>query len=202
MNVIVYVDGFNLYHGLRSRSWKRYYWLDLWLLAERFLRPGQTLVRVVYYTSLIKHDPPGQSRQLRYLDALRTVRPALSIVYGHYLAKAQRCRSCGGTWLRPEEKMTDVNIACDLLLDASDGSFDVALLVSGDSDLVPPIRAVRDRWPRKAIVAIFPPDRSSEALKKAAHGWLWLGEDKLRRSQLPDRVPVSGRFIERPREWS
>ena len=37
------IDGFNLYHGLRSKGWKKYYWLDLWALAERFLRPGQTL---------------------------------------------------------------------------------------------------------------------------------------------------------------
>ena len=27
--VSVYVDGFNLYYGLRSRGWRRYYWLDL-----------------------------------------------------------------------------------------------------------------------------------------------------------------------------
>ena len=27
--VAVYVDGFNLYYGLRSKGWRRYYWLDL-----------------------------------------------------------------------------------------------------------------------------------------------------------------------------
>ena len=26
--VIVYVDGFNFYYGLR-KSWKKYYWLDM-----------------------------------------------------------------------------------------------------------------------------------------------------------------------------
>ena len=30
MNVICDIDGFNLYHGLRSKGWKKYYWLDLW----------------------------------------------------------------------------------------------------------------------------------------------------------------------------
>ena len=27
--VIVYIDGFNLYFGLRSKGWKKYYWLNL-----------------------------------------------------------------------------------------------------------------------------------------------------------------------------
>ena len=39
--VAVYVDGFNLYYGLRSKGWRRYYWLDLRSLSEQLLRPGQ-----------------------------------------------------------------------------------------------------------------------------------------------------------------
>ena len=31
--VVAYVDGFNLYFGLRSKGWKKYYWLDLCALA-------------------------------------------------------------------------------------------------------------------------------------------------------------------------
>jgi hypothetical protein len=44
--VIVYVDGFNLYFGLKSKKWQRYYWLNPRLLAENLLKPGQTLVAV------------------------------------------------------------------------------------------------------------------------------------------------------------
>lgn len=203
MNVICYVDGFNLYHGLRSCGWKRYYWLDLWGLAERFLHPEQRLVRVNYYTSLIKQDSAGERRQLDYIDALRAIRPRLTVCFGHYLAKRQQCRACGLTWMRPEEKMTDVNIACDLLLDAADCRFDVALLVSGDSDLIPPIRAVRARWPSKKVIAVFPPQRSSEALRRAANGWTHVGEDKLRKSQLPERVRVAADcYVARPADWA
>ena len=32
--VILYVDGFNLYFGLRSKGWRKYYWLDLVHLAR------------------------------------------------------------------------------------------------------------------------------------------------------------------------
>ncbi len=26
--VIVYIDGFNLYFGLKSKGWRRYFWLN------------------------------------------------------------------------------------------------------------------------------------------------------------------------------
>ena len=36
--VIVYIDGFNLYFALRSKGWRKYYWLDLALsVANRVL---------------------------------------------------------------------------------------------------------------------------------------------------------------------
>ncbi len=40
--VIVYVDGFNFYYGLKSSArWKKYYWLDIVKLFESFMRPNQ-----------------------------------------------------------------------------------------------------------------------------------------------------------------
>ena len=39
--------------------------------------------------------------------------------------------------------MTDVNMAVELLSDAQDDEYDVAILVSADSDLAGPIEAVR-----------------------------------------------------------
>jgi len=99
--------------------------------------------------------------------------------------------------------MTDVNIACRLLTDAMDGRFDVALLLSGDSDLVPPVQIMRQRWPQKRVVALFPPNRYSDALKRAVHGHTWIGEDKLRQSLLPDDVEViPGTVLHRPPSWS
>jgi uncharacterized LabA/DUF88 family protein len=202
VNVICYIDGFNLYHGLRSKRWRKYYWLDLWALAERFLKRGQTLVEVVYCTTLIKDDPPGQQRQLTFIDALKAHRPGIKVVYGHYLAKEMRCFNCGNTYTRHEEKMTDVNIACHMLTDAMDCRFDVALVLSGDSDLVPPVKTVRDRWPRKRVIVLFPPDRESGALRRAANGQKWIAEADLRQSQLPGVVQLAdGKSAARPAEW-
>jgi len=203
MNVICYIDGFNLYHGLKSKGWKRYYWLDLWALAERFLRPGQTLVEVAYCTTLIKGDKFEQQRQLDFISALETTRPGIHVAYGHYLSKQMKCFHCGNEYTRHEEKMTDVNIACRMLADAMDDRFDVALLMSGDSDLVPPVRAIRKRWPTKRVIAVFPPDRSSGALRAACHGHTMIGQDKLRHSLLPERVAIHpGRTVIRPADWA
>ena len=38
-----YIDGFNLYYGLRSKGWHSYYGLDIHCLVENLLQPGQRL---------------------------------------------------------------------------------------------------------------------------------------------------------------
>ena len=50
---MVYVDGFNLYYGLKSKGWRRFYWLDVRELSEKLLRAGQRLVGVRYFTARI-----------------------------------------------------------------------------------------------------------------------------------------------------
>ena len=87
--VIVYIDGFNLYYGLRSRGWRRYLWLDLRRLSENLLRPAQQLEAVRYFTAQISaesHDPDRPRRQGLYLEALQTL-PDLSLHYGSYITK-------------------------------------------------------------------------------------------------------------------
>jgi hypothetical protein len=43
LRTIAYIDGFNLYYGLRSKGWKRYYWLNLQMLAQNFFQPDSHL---------------------------------------------------------------------------------------------------------------------------------------------------------------
>jgi len=42
VRVTVYIDGFNLYFGLRDQYGRKYLWLDLQALAESLLRAGQS----------------------------------------------------------------------------------------------------------------------------------------------------------------
>ena len=69
-------------------------------------------------------------------------RSDIELHFGHYLQKEIKCRNCGASWQSNEEKMTDVNIATQLLIDAFNDDFDVAIVVSGDSDLTTPIQNV------------------------------------------------------------
>jgi hypothetical protein len=49
--VIAYVDGFNLYFGLRAKGWKRFYWLNIQKVGQHLLRPEQTLAATKYFTA-------------------------------------------------------------------------------------------------------------------------------------------------------
>ena len=199
--VIAYIDGFNLYFGLRSKRWAKYYWLDICALCESLLIPGQTLAATKYFTSRISGPKDKQARQTKFLDAIQA-NGTLSVFYGKYQTNEQRCRTCGNVARIPQEKMTDVNIATEMLVDAFSGSMDTALLVSADSDLVGPVRAVRRLFAAKRVVACFPPGRSSKALKQAASAWITIGRDSLSASQMPKTVRLqSGYLIERPDEW-
>ena len=202
--VSFYIDGFNLYYGLRSKGWRRYYWLDLCQLARNLLLPDQRLAAVRYFTSpvLPQPDNPGQrERQRTYLEALATL-PHLSIHYGYFLAKDYTCPVCGAGRSTFEEKMTDVNIAVALLQDAQDDTFDTAIIISGDSDLSGPIFAVRQRYPGKRVIVAFPPNRTSFRLRQSASASFTIGRRRFSASLLPEQVQTAdGYVITKPAEW-
>lgn len=199
--VIAYVDGFNLYYGLRSKNWKWFYWLNIQEMAQRMLKPGQILVSTKYFTSIVNQPADKHKRQATYLEALRTLSD-FQIYYGHFLSDTVACRNCGHTYQTHHEKMTDVNIATELLSDAFQDGLDTALLVSADSDLVGPVRTVRRLFNRKRIVAAFPPGRYSNVLKRAANAYTHIGRNVLSRSVFPDRITKPDGFVlQRPRRW-
>ena len=202
--VLAYIDGFNLFFGLKSKGWKRFYWLDVNALSRNLLRPDQRLRGVKYFTSRVSTSPtdPDQARrQNTYLEALATL-PDTSLFFGHYLAKPVECHACGNRWTKNEEKMTDVNIATELLVDAFQDRFDTALLVTADSDLAGPLMKLRSLFPAKRVVVVFPPDRVSERLKREASSWLTLGRGTIARSQLSTPViKPDGFALHRPATW-
>jgi hypothetical protein len=64
--VIAYVDGFNLYYGLKEAGYERYLWLDVHGLVRNILNPAtQTLVRVNYFTSRVSDPPEKVARRGR-----------------------------------------------------------------------------------------------------------------------------------------
>lgn len=94
--VHVYVDGFNLYHGLKEMAghgpeltqWK---WLDINALSQR-LAPHDDVVGIRYFTARVKFsdvDAQKQDRQQVFLRALHTL-PNVTVHYGTFLRKKKR----------------------------------------------------------------------------------------------------------------
>jgi len=197
--VSVYIDGFNLYFGMISK-YEHTKWLNIEALSEALLKPNQKLEDVKYFTARISNNPSKEQRQKSYIDAIKTTR--VKIIFGHYKSKPKSCNRCGHSWNTNEEKMTDVNIAVNMLTDAMDDKYDIALLISGDSDLVPPIHTIHKYFPEKRVVVAFPPNRHNNSVKNAAKGSFIIGRSKLVQSQFNEEVIGENNYIIRkPKEW-
>lgn len=199
----VYVDGFNLYHGLHDKWGRRYLWLDLTALA-RAMRPRSDVISVTYFTAPVLGDPQAASRQSSYIAALKAHSGGLRDVQGRYQTKQRTCRRCGGSYTHYEEKETDVNIAVSLVADAAEGAMDAALIVSADSDLSPAIKTARRLRPDIFIAAAFPPKRFSNELKTLMPSSFHIGHSSIRSAQLPEVVtdPRTGASWKRPGKWA
>jgi hypothetical protein len=200
--IITYIDGFNLYFGLKSKGWKHLYWLNLSALAQNLLQPGQQLIATKYFTARISGRPAKVARQSTYIDALQTL-PNFHIFLGQFLLNPRDCPKCGYSYSVPSEKMSDVNLAVQLLTDAFRDRFDRALIISADSDLAPPIEAVQALFPNKTVVVAFPPARKSKKLSQVANAYFTIGAAKLRQSLFPPHVQRADGFIlQKPQEWN
>jgi len=147
-NVNVYIDGFNLYYGAVKGTPFR--WLNIAALCKHLL-PGDNLQSIKYFTAIVSarpHDPQQPMRQQVYLRALRTL-PNVSIIFGQFRTHSCPMILTGSNppqrvWVdKTEEKGSDVNLAAYLLNDAFRNRFEVAVVVSNDSDLMEPVRIVR-----------------------------------------------------------
>ncbi|MCM8596891.1 NYN domain-containing protein [Accumulibacter sp.] len=86
MRTWVYIDGFNLYYGIRNSGCK---WLNIKALSEAAMPSGVVVEKLKYYTARVSGiaDSDQPRRQQIYLNALRTV-PEVEIFFGQFLAKA------------------------------------------------------------------------------------------------------------------
>ena len=220
MRTIIYIDGFNLYYRmLKARpDWK---WLNPKLLAEQVLNPGHVITRVNYYTARLSsraHDPDAPARQAIYLRALSTV-PEIAVHEGNFmtsepwmpLASPARAKPDGYQWNVPaphvvkvvkyEEKGSDVNLGAHLVRDAFTNSFDVAVVLTNDSDLVEPIR-IATREAGKRIGLLVPVRYPTQSLIAAASFHLHIRAGHLARAQFAAQLHApDGSIIARPASW-
>lgn len=102
--------------------------------------------------------------------------------------------------LDTEEKGSDVNLASYLLLDGFEDEYELAVVVSNDSDLMLPIRMVKERLGKQ--VGVFDPSRRrSFELHGAASWYRPLRQGPLSASLFPDTLSDSQGTVSKPASW-
>lgn len=210
--IAAFVDGLNLYHGMRDVGLLRYRWLDIRRVCERLAvrasakggRGPMTLTEVVYCTSYVRENQ-AQRRQDLFVQALESHCPNLRVLLGRYEEKGRECGcacGCHNYVAFQKEKRTDVNLAVEMMEAATGADPPAAvMLVTGDTDLVPAIEAVRSR--NMTVVVAAPPARHQEHLNQAADIYLRISRTDLRHSPLPAVVhrPDTGYPLTPPTGW-
>lgn len=211
-----FVDGFNLYHSLASLAVESgdesVKWLDLRLLARVMLplvSPTASLRSVHYFTALPEHlhlsDPARLQRHRTYLRALTARGPTRPVIILGRIAQQQvqvqvaGVNVMGRVW---REKGTDVALAMALLREASSGDLDDAIIVSGDADYLPAIKACREMYPRVRVRFAFPRGRASKELGREAPGSFTLHAQTYLSCRLPEQIKLpSGKIVYCPPPW-
>ena len=217
---IVYIDGFNLYHGCfddhtNRPHWRQYRWLDLDALCQT-LCPQARVNRIRYFTALVDPyptNPNNRARQLTYLRALGTI-PHLTIHHGRFATNEKERPLAVPNAPRPtpilpirmvpiierEEKGSDVNLASYLLLDAFRRDYDLAVVVTNDSDLAEPIRLVRSEFGLKVRI-VNPRKGLAYGLRGIADFYsnikLWM----VQQSQFPPTMTDAVGTFTKPAHW-
>lgn len=204
----IYVDGFNLYYGaLKGTPYK---WLDIQKLCQLLL-PNNHIHQIKYFTALVSarpHDPAQPVRQQTYLRALQTL-PNVTIIKGSFLthpvllplAAERSGQRQSPVWvIKTEEKGSDVNLATHLLNDGYKKAYDIAVMITNDSDLLEPMRIVRDEL-KLPVGIINPQKHPSWALRnhasfiKPVRGWV------LKQNQFPNALTDADGTFTKPESW-
>ncbi len=208
MRTFVYVDGFNLYFGALRRT--SYRWLNLQKLCELMLAAHNRIDRIKYFTAHVTQrpqDPLQPARQQAYLRALRTL-PNLDIILGHFLTHEVNLPLAGAPAgqpikyvrvLKTEEKGSDVNIATHLVHDAHLDRFDLAVIVSNDSDLLEAVKIVKGLGKRVGV--LNPHQNPSRVLLGEATFLKPIRQGPLGASQFPSQMADSQGTFHKPTGW-
>lgn len=210
--VTFYVDGFNFYYGLKrmmqiNPKWHSYYWIDTVKLFKQFLGKDQELTKVVYFTAS-PLDPGKSSRQSAFLNANSLLNPdRFEVVRGKYINKNIVCPFCNTSISRPEEKKTDVNLSVRMMGDCFKNETDIIVLVSADTDLIPPIDFIQKNFVDKKVKVYFPPANNSfdiSGFMKAHKGSIVRLENnsvKFANAKMPDIVTDGIKSYTIPESW-
>jgi hypothetical protein len=102
--------------------------------------------------------------------------------------------------IKTEEKGSDVNLATHLLRDGYQGSYEAAMLVTNDSDLLEPLRIIR-RELAKTVGILNPHPTPSRVLLRHASFIKPIRKGVLAASQFPCQLADARGTITKPASW-
>jgi hypothetical protein len=193
LRAAVFIDGFNLYHAIKELGEPHLKWVNLYALSERLIRQNETLVQVVWCTAAHKNP----SKQLRWREFRKAVEHfGVTTMVGHFTEEKRTCDR-GHIYDQPTEKEGDVNLAIALISDAHLDKYDVAYLVTADSDQLATVKMFNLRFPNKRIISVAPPGRPhSKAIIQHSHGNKAIKRDTIAQCLLPGpTIIVDGTLI-------
>ena len=205
MKIFVYIDGFNLFYGsLRGTPYK---WLNVLELCK-LLFPKHDIKKIKFFTAPLKvrdgeKDIEKPVRQQIYWRALRTI-PEIEIIEGFFLAHVVSMKRADNkghiSVIKTEEKGTDVKLASHLLHDAHNGEFEIAVVISNDSDLAEPIKMVTKDL-KLPVIVVSPFERNTLALAEVATSRKQIRNGVLKISQFTDELSDAVGGFKKPDNW-
>lgn len=197
-----YVDGFNFYHAVADLNEPFLKWCNLRKLADILIpKQTETVVKVVYCSAYYPGDSNKRWRHEEYRKALEAV--GVHCEWGHYVKEDAECKACGDQWKKPTEKETDINVALSLYHDAITDVFDIAYLITADSDQAATARMLKRHCPSKKLITVAPPGRNfSTSIANFADGRISLTKEHLDKAVFPSVVHVPDHpLARRPKEY-
>lgn len=199
---VFFIDGFNLYNGLKEANLYCYIWLDLVKLCNSIIKAETEELKLVkYFTSKVQFPPDSNLRQAVYLKALDTTSPKIQIIKGILKQIKEECENCGHQYYRKKEKLTDINLASHLLYDIARNELDVAYIITADIDFIPAIEFANKLNPEKKIKMLFPPGRYSKALRRVTDFGNEIKSNEIIEAQFPDIIDMNGYKLRKPEKW-
>ena len=168
--VAVFIDGNNFYFGLRKiygtdKSLKNFNFLKF----ASFLAKKEQITNIFYYNAQldIEQDPKKYKSQKEFFDKLREI-PNFNLI----LCKLLKRNITGTNKVYYIIKEDDIHMAVDMVENACENKFDTAIVVSGDGDFVPAVKAVQRR--NKQVENAYFKNSSSRNLQKHCNNSLEL----------------------------
>ena len=145
---MIFIDGSNFYHGLLSLDHKKFKVseFNFYKLGKILCGEKRELIRIYYYNAPLNQEDNKEKykAQQRFFERLKK-QPEISLI----LCKLQK------RWIDKKRdkyyyvvKGDDIHIAVDMVKLAYNDAYDTAILVSGDGDFVPAVRAVQEKGKR------------------------------------------------------